>query len=383
MNPKLDSLKNLFQLDSNITYLNHGSFGACPVPIYNERAKWQLELEKQPVRFIERRVFDLVDKSRENLAKYINCHKDDIVFFPNPTTALNMVIRSLKLNKDEHVITTDHEYGALDRTWKFISNKRGFNYTKVNVSLPIDEDAIIQSFKNKINNKTRVIFLSHITSPTGLILPIKRICELAKNYNIIIIIDGAHVPGHIELDLEDLGVDVFTGACHKWMMCPKGVSFLYASKKIQPILEPLVVSWGWESENPTHSQFLDYHQYQGTNDPSSYISVSKAIEFMEEYRWGEVRDYCHDMVVKSREILLETTGTQSICKPELLGQMASIQVNVPDPINLYKYFISKNIEIPVINWGDKVFIRVSFQCYNSMEDIELLNNYLKKYLDGI
>ena len=169
----LDSLKTEFKLDPNFIYLNHGSFGACPKPIFEERSKWQNELEKHPVRFIEDRVTELIDWSRDKLSNFLHCHKDDIVYFPNPTTAMNMVIRSLDLSYGDEVLTSNHEYGAMDRTWKFMSKKRGFNYSKVNINLPMEVDQFISSFISRINTNTKVLFLSHITSPTGIIFPIE------------------------------------------------------------------------------------------------------------------------------------------------------------------------------------------------------------------
>jgi len=375
-------LKKQFQLDPKFTYLNHGSFGACPYPIFNEREKWQKELEFQPVSFIDKAA-KLLEWSRDELSKYIICNKDDLVYFPNPTTAMNMVIRSLKLVKNDEVLTTNHEYGGIERTWKFMSIKEGFNYKPINIELPYNEDQFVRLFKENISSRTKIIFLSHITSPTGIIFPVKRICELVKNLDIMVIVDGAHAPAQIPLNLRELGADIYTGACHKWMLCPKGASFLYASKKIQDKLDPLVVSWGWESEEPSHSQFLDYHQYQGTNDISAYLSVPSSIKFLNDNNWESISQYCHQKVIESRQILLETSKTRAICPDEALGQMSSIKLNIDDASSLYKYLKKNNIEAPIINWNGLIFLRISFQCYNTMEDIYLLNKYLIKYLNGI
>ena len=377
-----DSLKNQFQLDPAFTYLNHGSFGACPKPIFEERNKWQLEIEKQPVSFIEDKAADLLDWSREALASFIHCDKDDVVYFPNPTTAMNMVIRSLDLKPGDEVLSSDHEYGAVERTWKFVSNKKGFSYKSIDIPLPFDKEDFMNRIKDGITSKTKIIFLSHITSPTALIFPIAEICKLAKERDIMTIIDGAHAPAQIDLDLGTLGADIYTGACHKWMLCPKGVAFLYASKEFQDKLDPLVVSWGWESDTPSHSQFLDYHQYQGTNDVSAYLSVPSAIEFLNQHKWNEVRDYCHDRIVETRKILLDTSGTDPICSDQDLGQMTSILVDTQEPEKLYRYLKENNIEVPVFNWNGKNLLRVSFQCYNTMDDIHTLNKFLSKYLNG-
>ena len=382
MKSSLRLLQKQFQLDPKFTYLNHGSFGACPHPIFNEREKWQRELEFQPVSFIDKAA-QLLEWSREELSKYIICDKDDLVYFPNPTTAMNMVIRSLELSKNDEVLTTNHEYGAIERTWKFMSTQKGFSYKPINIELPYDDDQFVHLFKESISHRTKIIFLSHITSPTGIVFPVKRICELAKKLGIMVIVDGAHAPAQIDLNIKELGADIYTGACHKWMLCPKGVSFLYASKEIQNQLDPLVVSWGWDSEEPSHSQFLDYHQYQGTNDISAYLSVPSSIKFLNDNDWVSISQYCHKKVVEARQILLETTSTEAICPDAALGQMSSIELKIDDVNSLYKYFKKNNIEVPIINWNGLIFLRISFQCYNTMEDIHLLNKYLIKYLRGI
>ena len=379
-----DSLKNQFQLDPTFTYLNHGSFGSCPIPIFEERNKWQLELEKHPVSFIEDKAANLLDWSREALASFIHCNKDDVVYFPNPTTAMNMVVRSLDLKPGDEVLTSSHEYGAVDRTWKFMSRKKGFLYKSVDIPIPFSKDDFIERIKNNINDNTKVIFLSHITSDTAIIFPVEEICKLAKELGIISIIDGAHAPAHINLNINTLGPDIYTGACHKWMLCPKGVSFLYSSKKLQEQLEPLIVSWGWEeSDQPSDLKFLDHNQYQGTNDISAYLCVPKAIEFLNNNNWTEVSQSCKKNIIESRNLLLATLNTEPICPDDNLGQMASVQIKISDRDNLYNYLKSKKIVVPVINWNGLVFVRPSFQCYNTMEDIENLNYHLKKYLDSV
>ena len=378
-----ESLKNQFQLDPAFTYLNHGSFGSCPVPIFEERNKWQQEIEKQPVSFIEDKAIKLLDWSREHLGLFINCNKDDLVYFPNPTTAMNMVIRSLDLKPGDEVLSSNHEYGAVEKTWDFVSRKKGFTYKKIDIPIPFEKDDFMNRIKDNINSKTKIIFLSHITSPTAIIFPIEEICKLSKDLGILSIIDGAHAPAHINLNIENLGADIYTGACHKWMLCPKGVSFLYASKEMQERLEPLVVSWGWESDSPSHSKFLDNNQYQGTNDISGYLTVPSAIKFLNENNWDLVKKECRKKNIQSKDLLLNTLNTTPICPNNFLGQMASLQINISDSMHLYKYLKDHNIVVPIIDWNGMIFVRISYQCYNSINDIEHLNHYLKKYLDSI
>ena len=231
------SVKSLFMLDPNITYLNHGSFGACPKEVFNSLVKWQEVLEKDPVKHLAFDVFKYLEKSRDALSSYVRCHKDDIAFFPNPSTALNTVLRSLELMPGDEILTTNHEYGAMDRAWKFLCKKTGSIYINQNISLPlISKEQFIRDFKKGITKKTKVIFLSQITSPTALIFPVKEICQIARERNILTIIDGAHAPAQLNVDILDINPDFYCGACHKWMCTPKGVSFLYVNKKYHTIL---------------------------------------------------------------------------------------------------------------------------------------------------
>ena len=369
-----NTLKSLFLLDPDTIYLNHGSFGACPKVIFDSLTSWQKRLEEDPVKLLEFDVIDHIENSREALSKYIHCHKDDIVFFPNPTTALNTIIKSLDLQPDDEILTTNHEYGALDRTWNFICKKKGSKYIKKNIKLPLKSKIdFINTFKDGITKKTKVIFLSHITSATGLIFPVEEICKIARDNQIFCIIDGAHVPGHIPLNISELNPDIYTGACHKWMCAPKGTSFLYAKKNIQNDIDPLVVSWGYESEFPSHSQFLDYHQWQGTNDPSAYLTVPSVIKFLKENDWTNISNICHNTNLEAREKINSFLKQKPISSDEFIGQMSSIEIQCKDPMALRKkLYNDHNIQVPIYKWGDKTFLRISIQAYNSMEDVEKL-----------
>ena len=290
MNSKL---KTNFMLDSSIIYFNHGSYGACPKPIFDDLIHWQKQLELEPVKHLAYDIFPLLEKSRISLSQYIGCNKDDLIFTPNPSTALNTVIKSLDLNKGDEILSTNHEYGALDKTWSFICKKTGAKYIRQKIKLPlISNKYFINQFKSGLTDKTKVIFLSHITSSTGLIFPVEEICKIAKKKGILCIIDGAHAPGHIQLNISKMDPDIYVGACHKWMCSPKGVSFLYVKNNLQNMIDPLVISWGYEAEEPGESQFLDYHQWQGTRDMSAYLTIPKTIEFLHNNKWAEVASKC-------------------------------------------------------------------------------------------
>ena len=375
-------LKKSFMLDPEIIHLNHGSFGATPKPIFDSLISWQKKLEYNPTKHLGLDIFTQLDISRDYLAQYINCHKDDVVFFPNPSTALNTVIRSLPLKKDDEILTTNHEYGALDKTWNFICKKTGAKYIRQSISIPLlSKNDFIESFKSGITEKTKVIFFSHITSSTGLIFPAKEICKIAKEKNILCIIDGAHVPGHIDLDIKNLNPDIYTGACHKWMCSPKGTAFLYVKKELQEIMEPLVVSWGYDSDTPSHSQFLDYMQWQGTNDISSYLTIPDTIKFLDENNWQQVSKECKKINRWARKEINQLLKKESISSDDFIGQMSSIPMDSNDIIqDQIEFYVKYKIQIPFIKWNDKEFFRISIQVYNSKEDvIKLLEALDDKY----
>src|ERR1700739_3935041 len=255
---RTNNLKSQFLLNTDITYLNFGSFGACPRPIFEEYQRYQLELETEPVQFIAVNGPVYLKKSREALAQYINCNADDLVYVTNPSYAKNIIAKSLKLNAGDEVLSTNIEYGALDRTWNYYCKKAGAKYVRQPITLPlVSKEKFIEDFFKGLTAKTKAIFISQITSTTALIFPVKEICEIAKAKGLFTIVDGAHVPGHIPLNLAELKADVYTGACHKWMCTPKGCSFLYIKKEFQELFDPLVVSWGYESAFPSSSRFLD------------------------------------------------------------------------------------------------------------------------------
>ena len=376
--------KSEFLLDPKVIYLNHGSFGACPRPVFEEYQRWQRELERQPVEFLVRQALDLMAEARGALADFLSCQKDEVVYFPNPTTAINMVARSLKLKPGDEILTTDHEYGAMDSTWRFICNQTGAHYLRQPIPLPVTSaETFTETFWSGITDHTQVIFISHITSPTALRFPVEAICRRARQAGILCIVDGAHAPGHIPLDLTDLGADLYTGACHKWLCAPKGSAFLYARREVQDLLQPLVVSWGWESEKPSDSRFIDHHQWQGTRDLSAFLSVPAAIRFQLEHDWISVRQRCHQLASRVRKQINDLTGLEPICpdSSDWFIQMCAArlpEVNVE--IFQKRLYDEFRIEVVTRRWNNQPLIRVSFQAYNDQADADALVHALGQLL---
>lgn len=373
-----------FLLDPNITFLNHGSFGACPQPIFDEYQRFQRELESDPVHFIQKKLPVYLKQAKVPLAEFIGCNPKDFFFVPNPTVAINTVMRSLQLQPGDEILATNHEYGAMDRTWHFYSKKSGAKYVRQPITLPVvSKEQIIAEFWKGYTSKTKVIFLNHISSSTALIFPVKEICDKAQELGLITIVDGAHVPGHIDLDLADLNPDFYTGTLHKWMLAPKGSSFLYVKKEFQDDIDPLVVSWGYESLAPSDSRFLDYHEYQGTNDHSAFLCTPTVINFLKENDWKAKSEACKQIVLENYQRFCDLLQTQPIAPTtsEFLGQMASIPVKTTKPAELKDLLYDQyKIQIPVMPLNDKVYVRYSINAYNTQEDLDVLYRALEDIL---
>lgn len=380
MAPK-NKWKDLFLLNPDITFLNFGSFGATPKLLIDDLKKWQNEMEFEPVQFIVYRSLDYLLDSRKSLARYLKCSADDLVLVPNPSYAMNIIAKSLSLNASDEILSTDLEYGAMDRTWNYYCNQKGAKFVRQKISLPLlSKEQFIEEFWKGFTENTKAIFISHITSTTALKLPVKELCEQAKAKGLLTIVDGAHVPGHIALDLTELKADIYTGACHKWMMTPKGCSFLYVKRDIQNQFDPLVISWGYESDEPSSSQFIDYHQMQGTRDFTAFLTIPKAIELMDEWKWREVADECAVLAQSNYKRFCDLMNTAPLCPIEndFLGQMCSIPIytNKPEQLNSILYTDYK-IEIPVMQHNSKTYLRYSIQAFNNQSDLDKLYSALE------
>lgn len=377
----MNSLRDLFLLNPEVTHLNHGAFGACPKPIFEDYQKWQLELEKNTFNFFVKQGPVLLEKSRKSLGDFIGCDKDDVVFTMNPSYALNIIIKDFGLEEGDEILATDLEYGAMDRTWNYYSKKVGANYVRQPITLPlVSKEQLVEEFFRGLTSKTKAIFISHITSTTAIRLPVEEICKRAKAEGLITIVDGAHVPGHIDLNLRELEADIYTGACHKWLLTPKGCSFLYVKKEFQPF-DPLLISWGFESETPSHSQFIDHHQLQGTRDFSAFLTIPAALKFREDNNWNQVAENCRKLAHANYERFAGVTGGTMLCpiSDDFLGQMCSLSITCPDPVALQDLLYDKyKIEIPVMPHGDKVFIRYSINGYHTQKDLDILFEALEE-----
>jgi isopenicillin-N epimerase len=365
-----EALRGEFLLDPTVVFLNHGSFGACPAPVFDEYQRWQRALERQPVEFIGRRSEDLLADARAALASYLNVDPDNLVYVVNATSGINVIARSLPLELGDEILTTNHEYGALNMTWDWMCGKAGARYVQHPIPTPVSSrEELVESFWSAVTPRTRVIFLSHITSPTALTFPVKEICRRAREAGILTVVDGAHAPGHIPLDLQDLGVDIYSGNCHKWLCSPKGSGFLYVRPEHHDWIESLTISWGWQGE----STFVSRNQRQGTRDLAPFLATPAAIRFHQEHDWPAVRARCHELAREARQRVSDLTGLPPICpdSPDWFSQMIACPIPRRDPVELKtRMYDEFRVEAPITDWNDQMMIRLSFQGYNSHDDLD-------------
>jgi isopenicillin-N epimerase len=390
----MNNLKSLFLLDPDIHFLNHGSFGACPRPVVEVYQTFQSRLEAQPVLFLGRELVTLEGQARQVLGAYLNAAADDLVFIPNATHGVNIVARSLAPGPGDEILTSDHEYGACDNTWDFICRKSGASYIHQPIALPIETpEAFVEQFWQGVTPRTKLIYLSHITSPTAQRFPIETICQCARATGILTLIDGAHAPGQIPLDMQAVGADFYTGNCHKWMLSPKGAAFLYTRREMQGLIEPLIVSWGYSADEKTTtgSRYIDLLQWTGTHDPSAALSVPAAIQFMQEHHWDEVRQHCYQLLRQALRRIDEITGLPSAYAygPGLIPQPLPPQMGVAylpydQDLTILKsrLYDEYHIEAPLILWNDQKMIRLSIQGYNTQSDVDALIIALQQLLPG-
>lgn len=372
----MQNLKSQFLLRDDITFLNFGSFGACPKPVFEKYQQFQLELEQEPVHFITSKGLAYLEQSREALGNYVNCHKNDLVYVTNPSYAVNTIAKSIVLKEGDEVLTTDLEYGACDKTWNYYCKKAGATYIRQHISLPVQsKEQFAEDFFKGLSAKTKLIFLSHITSTTALRFPVEEICTIAKQKGILVFVDGAHAPGHLPVNLQTLHADFYTGACHKWMMTPKGSSFLYVKKELQHLIDPLIISWGYDAFFPSGSQFLDYHQMNGSRDYSAFLTIPVAIAFMKEYNWENVAAGCRKLLQENADALCKLLGAVPLApvNEDFILQMFSAGIKTSEPEKLHDLFFEKyKIQIPVMRHGDKVYLRYSINAFNSQPDLDKL-----------
>lgn len=375
-------MRDAFVLDPDLIFLNHGSYGACPREVIAAWQGWQLQLERNPVEFLGRRSAGLLATARQHLADHLGARRDDLVFVQNATTGVNCVARSLALQPGDEVLSTDMEYGACEATWRRVCAATGALYRRVEVPLPFDPASWTERLLAATTERTRVLFVSHIPSVTALIFPVAQLCAAARARGILSVIDGAHAPGQVALNLSDVGADFYSGNCHKWLCAPKGSGFLHARPEHHALLHAGVTSWGYVAGDAEHSPWDGFIgkstferrlQWQGTRDLSAYLAVPAAIDFQQRHDWPSWQRRCHAMACAAQRVVLARNGLKPIAPDDSFGQMVPIPVRASDAQALrQQLFDQYRIEVPVTQHAGHTFVRLSVQAYTTQAEVDAL-----------
>ncbi|BAY16506.1 isopenicillin-N epimerase [Anabaenopsis circularis NIES-21] len=380
--------QELWSLDDNVVFLNHGSYGACPKAVLRMQQSLRSQLEQDPVNFFGRQWEPLLDNARSKLAAFINADVQDLVFVPNATTGVNSVLRSLTFSPDDEILTTNHEYNACRNALNFIASRTGARVVVAKIPFPLESpEQIIAAVLEKVSAKTRLALLDHITSQTGVIFPMQQLVKELQARGVETLIDGAHAPGMISLNMQEIGATYYSGNCHKWLSAPKGAAFLYVQRDKQPEIHPLTISHGANSPRTDKSRFQLEFDWTGTDDPTGYMCVPEAIAFMSSLLpggWLELMQRNHQLVLQARQLLCKELEVQPPCPEEMIGSMAV----VPIPVSLEncshvwlhdELFDQFGIQVQVVPWQESpgMLIRISAQIYNTLEQYQYLATALK------
>jgi isopenicillin-N epimerase len=385
----------LWPLDRGLIFLNHGSFGATPTAVLDYQTKLRAELEGNPVRFLNRELDDRLDEARAALGTFIGADADDLAFVVNATSGVNAVLRSRQFAAGDELLTTDHAYNACKNTLQFVADRAGARVVVAPVPFPLTRASeVLDAIMAKVTPRTRLALVDHVTSPTGLVLPIAPMVAELSRRGIDVLVDGAHAPGMVPLDLNALGATYYSGNCHKWICAPKGSAFLWVRRDRHADLHPTTISHGFAAAKPGRTKFHLEFDWPGTNDPTAWMAVPKAIEYMGSLvrgGWPALMSRNRELALEARRLLCAVAGTPPACPEDMIGSLASVRLpdgltldigwRRPDPIQR-RLFDGWGIEVPINSWPapPKRQVRISAQLFNSRDHYVRLAEALEKEL---
>jgi isopenicillin-N epimerase len=391
--PSRSELSKHWILDPNITFLNHGSFGACPKLILDKQTKLRTSLEFDPVTFMESTARELWTESLVRLSKYINADSEGMTFVTNATSGVNTVLKSLDLKPNDEIIVLDHSYQACWNAVDFITKKTEAKAVVAAIPFPIDSnEQIIEEILQKVTEKTRLALIDTVTSPTGLRLPFEELVSELQSRNVDVLLDAAHGPGIVPLDIKKLDPAYVTGNAHKWLCTPKGSAFLYIRKDRRNRIRPLSVSHGASVSGTNQERFRFEFDWTGTQDPTAWLCIPSAIDHigsMLSGGWPAIMDYNANLAIQGRNLLLEVLGTPKPSPDSMIVGLAAVLLPgsgvltnsalEPDPFHTL-LFEKYRIQVPVFGWPhhNKRYLRIASYLYNSLEEYEYLAEVLKK-----
>jgi isopenicillin-N epimerase len=385
-------------LEPGLAFLNHGSFGACPRVVLEHQQRLRDEMERQPVEFFVRRLPERLDAARRELAAFLGADPQALAAVPNATTGVNSVLRSLALERGDELLTTDHEYNACRNALEFVAERAEAQVVVVELPFPCPSPGrVVEIVLDAVTPRTRLALIDHVTSPTGMVLPLGELVRELQGRGIDVLVDGAHAPGMLPLALDEIGAAYYAGNCHKWICAPKGAAFLYTRHDRRATVRPLTISHGANTPRPGRSRYQDEFDWVGTDDPTAFLTVPTAIEFMGSVLpggWAELRRRNRELALEARRVLATALGVELPCPDEMIGSLAALPLpdgspETPgsalyaDPLQdtlLEEY----RIEVPIVPWPapPKRLVRISAQLYNKLEQYEKLGAALSRTLAG-
>lgn len=380
---------SLWLLDPTIIYLNHGSFGACPRVVFEHQNELRLRMEREPVRFLGRDLEGLLDETRAALAEFVGAEADDLVLVPNATSGVNAVLRSLAFEPGDELLVTDQEYNACRNVLNHVAERTGARVVVARVPFPLrSAEEAVAPILEAATSRTRLLLIDHVTSQTGMVLPVAEIVRKLEGRGVEVLIDGAHAPGMVPLDLKGLNAAYYTGNCHKWLCAPKGAAFLQVRRDRQAGIRPTVVSHGANSPRTDRSRYQIEFGWMGTSDPTALLSIPRALEYLATLLpggWPAIMRRNRALALAGREVLCRSLGIEPPCPAEMIGALASVPIREgaagpPARSPLYLDPLQEilmdrfGIEVPIIPWPGppKRLVRISAQLYNALPQYELL-----------
>lgn len=378
-------------LDSEVANLNTGSFGPLPRVVFERATALRRRLAEEPMDFLVRTAPELLWESRVDLANYLGCNPVNLLFTANVSASINMVASSLRPAAPGEILMSDREYGTMQWCWERSAQRQGLTVRTFPLPLtPTEPQLIVDLIRDAIGPQTRLLFFSHIYSANGLVMPAQAICRMAKSCGVTTVVDGAHAPGMIPLNIPDIGCDFYGGNCHKWMLAPTGAGFLWFDKTHATALRPQHVSWGWrydpsqaDQRNPFGATNRLFRlEFEGTRDPCAWLSVPEAIRFQSGIGTSAIRTRNEKLSTLVRRRIVDELGWPAATPQhdKLKGWMTSFRLPVDcDPAKLREHLWTRKIEAPVNELFDGALLRVSTHFYNTEDEISRLVEALQEF----
>jgi isopenicillin-N epimerase len=379
-------IRSQFVLDPSVTFLNHGSFGACPRPVLELQAELRARMEREPVRFFTHDLEPLLDEARAELGRFVGADAADLGFVRNATTGVNSVLSSLRLQPGDELVCTDHGYNACNNALRRWAERSGARVVVASLPFPLPgEQAAVDAVLAAVTPRTRLALIDHVTSPTGMVLPVARLVPALAQRGIDTLVDGAHAPGMLPLELRKLGAAYYTGNLHKWCCAPKGAGFLYVRRDRQEGLHPSVTSHGANSPRRDKPRFQLELDWVGTDDYTAMLCVPAALRFLGRVfpgGWPELMQRNRTLALSARRKLAAALGVRPPCPDELIGTLAALPLPDGELVLQARLYERHRIEVPIIPWPAPPhrLVRISAQIYNRIEEYEQLGKALRAEL---